>query len=57
MDNYTPQYNRVPLTNKNNNISDYQWDRDQIGFREDLISKQLQSGRYRTDWQMHYNNH
>ena len=57
MDNYTPQYNRVPLTNKNNNISGYQWDRDQIGFREDLISKQLQSGRYRTDWQMHYNNH
>ena len=54
MDNVTPQYKRRANTIHNRNISGYQFDRDQIEFREDLISKQLQSGRYRSDYQMNY---
>ena len=36
-----PQYDRVPIAYNNYNISDYSFDRDQMGFREDLMSKQM----------------
>ena len=38
MGSLKPQYERNPLLINNNNLSDYQFDRDQIGFREDYNS-------------------
>lgn len=37
---YKPQYNRIPLTRHNRNVSEYTFDQDQMEFREDLISRQ-----------------
>jgi hypothetical protein len=55
MGSSTPNYNRTPNTIHNRNISDYQYMRDSLEHREDIISKQMESNRYRTDWAMRYN--
>ena len=44
-----PQYTKRPLTINNRNISDYQFDRDEIAFREDIMSSQMTKMNYR-DW-------
>jgi hypothetical protein len=46
-----PQYDRVPLYKNNQNISDYTFDQDQIGFREDMITR-LQRTMNQTDYQL-----
>ena len=55
MGSSSPQYLRTPKTKNNRNVSDYQYMRDSLEHREDIISKQMDSGRYRTDWAMRYN--
>ena len=50
-----PQYDRVPIAFHNYNISDYSFDRDQIGFREDLMSKQTR-GMNARDWSDRWGN-
>ena len=55
MGSTTPQYNRTPKMLHNRNISDYQFMRDELEQREDIISKQMDGNRYRTDWAMRYN--
>lgn len=55
MGSSSPQYTRNPKTKNNRNISDYQYMRDSLEHREDIISKQMDSGRYMTDWAMRYN--
>jgi len=41
MDSVKPMYVRVPLTQTNNYISDDQMTRDAIGFREDIMERQM----------------
>lgn len=55
MGSVTPNYSRKPVLKNGRDISEYQNDRDEIEFRENLIASQLQSGRYRTEWGMRYN--
>jgi len=40
MDSTKTYYRRVPIPSEIEKISDYSFDRDQMEFREDLISKQ-----------------
>lgn len=47
-----PQYDRVSLYKNNQNISDYTFDQDQIGFREDMIER-LQRTMNQTDYQLY----
>ena len=49
-----PNYCRRPLTNNRNNISGYQFDRDQMEFREDIISHQQNGNIYKRDYQKFY---
>lgn len=46
-----PQYDRVPLFQNNQNISDYTFDQDQILFREDMITR-LQRKMNQSDYQI-----
>ena len=41
MDSVKPMYRRVPLTQTNHYISDDQMTRDAIGFREDIMERQM----------------
>lgn len=51
MGSLKPQYDRVPLFQNNQNISDYTFDQDQISFREDMITR-LQRTMNQTDYQV-----
>lgn len=46
-----PQYDRVPMFQNNQNISDYTFDQDQINFREDMIER-LQRTMNQSDYQL-----
>lgn len=47
-----PQYDRVNLYKNNQNMSDYTFDQDQIGFREDMIER-LQRTMNQSDYQLY----
>lgn len=47
-----PMYDRVPLYENKNNLSDYSHDRDQMSFREDIMSRQSRLID-RSDYQMY----
>jgi hypothetical protein len=56
MGSLKPEYNRVPILQTASYISDYRFDQDQIGFREDIMSLQSRK-RDQEDFSKFYGNY